>query len=247
MKNIIILFITFFFIACNDGETQDTNSKVESVLVENQSETNIIDNSINEKIVTQENKDNQNVDSDTLRTIRFQDFSITLSGIYFWDPKNTLDIIQEDTVLIQIEPGIPTDGIMAKFISSEFDSINASHQFETSVTIMDEGPHCDLINWKHHNSEWKKISKANDSTFIFQCYDKIEWEIFPEVDNTELREAVKLHCGESWANLVKEISSPNEYPAGVSLSKYYIKLTGSTKNNSEPFEKVIIIEVPMGC
>jgi len=35
--------------------------------------------------------------------------------------------------------------------------IKLYQSFENSITIINEGPHCDLVKWKHYNSEWKEL------------------------------------------------------------------------------------------
>jgi len=46
-----------------------------------------------------------------------------------------------------------------------------------------------------------------------------------------LKSAVEKHCGERWSKLITKIKNVNEYPSGVSLSKIFIKIVITDKNN----------------
>ena len=63
----------------------------------------------------------------------------------------------------------------------------------------------------------------------------------------ELREAVKEHCSEEWAELLQNAKKPTEYPSAVSISRYFLRVTGKRKDNGQTVTKMIIIETPMGC
>jgi len=63
----------------------------------------------------------------------------------------------------------------------------------------------------------------------------------------DFKEAVNAHCGERWYELIKNINSPTEYPSGVGISRYFLKITGLRKQDRQLVEKLIVLENPMGC
>lgn len=119
-------------------------------------------------------------------------------------------------------------------------------QYETSVTIMNEGPHLDLRDWKHFTSPWIDLERVAGEQFRVPTFSAEDHSRFPEVEMTELCEAVLIAGGERWAELVKGATSPHEYPAGVDISIIRLRAVRVTGNESD---SVFTIEfhIPMGC
>lgn len=118
---------------------------------------------------------------------------------------------------------------------------------ETSVTIMNEGPHCDLTNWKHFTSDWRKVKVLKPNTFQVTPYNNGETRNFPKVTIQEVMEAAKQKCGESWAKHIKDVKSVFDYPCDVGVSRYFLKIKGTDKASGRKIEKTIIVSIPMGC
>ena len=119
--------------------------------------------------------------------------------------------------------------------------------YETSLTITDEGPHCDLTEWEHYIDNWRPLYKNHLEEYPLYTYGEKESQKFPNVSVQQIQAAVEKHCGSEWANKIKTIQSPTEYPAGVSISRYYIRISGKRKDNGLPFQKTLVINSPMGC
>jgi hypothetical protein len=112
---------------------------------------------------------------------------------------------------------------------------------------MKEGPHCDLTDWKHFYSDWKRIEPTSDGQYISDSYSEKEKKIFPNISIQDLKKEVKNQCGEDWFQLVDSIKNPNDYPSGVSISRYYLKIIGKNKYTNSIVTKIIVIENQMGC
>lgn len=214
---------------------------------------------VNNEINIEQNEEYQDIeataqDLDITTTIKFPDFSITINRLsvlnnedemqIFYDE---LDELDRDTVYRVIELGETIEGQVLFIKTSELTDIKVAQRYETSITIMGEGPHCDLINWKHYDSEWKQLKKNEADAFVCETYEHADLEKFPEIDIDELKEAVKAHCSERWYELIKDINSPTEYPSGVGISRYFLKVTGVRKQDKQIVEKIIVLENPMGC
>jgi hypothetical protein len=114
----------------------------------------------------------------------------------------------------------------------------------TSLSIMDEGPHWDLLDWKHGESPWFKL-KQDESDFVFDV--KMEKDKFPEFENSELINYLEEQkVPQRWVELAQKCKDKKTYPCGVSESHYqfriYKKVDGKFKLYSE-FELL----PPMGC
>jgi len=80
------------------------------------------------------------------------------------------------------------------------------YQIETSMTIMDEGPHIDLVDWKHYTSDWIDLERIDARRFRLP---KIEsnYELasrFPTYTVDELYEAAMATGGHRWADLARK-------------------------------------------
>lgn len=74
----------------------------------------------------------------------------------------------------------PKSGVKAKF--------RIEQQYETSLSLMKEGPHLDLSNWKHHVSPWDALEEAEANAFLSKEVASSE---FPDVSNAEIVSGVK--------------------------------------------------------
>ena len=130
----------------------------------------------------------------------------------------------------------------------EYKSIKVFQRYQNSISIMNEGPHCDLLDYKHFSSSWKPLEKFPNSKNIFKTVsiNPENYNRFVDVNMEELKEYVKNYCGEKWAKLIASSKSINEYPIGVTMSKIELKVV-MTDIDGHKTEKIITFELPMGC
>ena len=107
-------------------------------------------------------------------------------------------------------------------------------QYETSLSISDEGPHLDLLDWKHHTSEWRDLERLSPTRFRVPTLTEEEQERFPSYRPEELREAVLKAGDEGWLELLGGGS------VGVSSIRLRVIAPGA-----EPF--VVAFSIAMGC
>jgi len=179
--------------------------------------------------------------------IHFAEFSIYIDNIEYWDEEGDLKKNQNDSVNVFLDIGEIIGGNSIKITDCKYDHIEIYQKFENSITIMNEGPHCDLINWKHYSSDWEKIQKNDNFSFIANSMTKEQMEQFIPIDLDEFKEAVTIHCGDNWTNLIKNVKNINEYPCGVGTSKIELKIVMIKSDSQEKFEKIIAFDIPMGC
>ena len=190
---------------------------------------------------------NAELEGDTICDIKFKELSISINRLFVYDEEKKLKETQQDTASIYIELGETLEGQKISVLSNELNNIIVEQRYETSITIMNEGPHCDLTEWKHFYSEWNKLKTNDKGEFIADKYTEKDWVKFPQIKIADLKQKVKEQCGGDWYKLVAAIKTPNEYPSGVGISRYFLRVTGQRKSNGQAVTKLIIIETPMGC
>jgi hypothetical protein len=240
LQNIIIILIFTALCSCNNSSTSTTETTQNDIII---SDTTNISNQTDNSIPFT----NDGEEVDTITTIKFDELSISINRLIIYDEGKKIDQIQKDTVEIYAELGETIEGQLLSISSDKLKDLTVEQRYETSVTIMNEGPHCDLTNWKHFYSEWNHLQANQKGKFICDKYSEKDYEKFPKVSIDELIQKVKEQCGEEWFELVEKVKSPTEYPSGVGISRYFLKVTGINKDNGQIVTKLIIVETPMGC
>ncbi len=240
LHNIIIILTFTTLCSCSNVSTDKTVATQNDSIV---SDTiNILNQTSNEATIK-----NDDEEADTITTIKFDELTVSINRLIIYDEDKKIDQIQKDTVEIYTELGETIEGQLISISSDQLTGLIVEQRYETSVTIMNEGPHCDLTDWKHFYSDWKRLQANNSGQFICDKYSEKEYENFPKISIDDLKRKVKEQCGDEWLKLVEKVKSPTEYPSGVGISRYYLKVTGQRKDNGLTVTKLIIIETPMGC
>ena len=181
--------------------------------------------------------------------LQFENLTLTTGFEEVWNDDSYFAEVHKDTIVVQL-------GLVGKISGQTYllmpaasiKTIQIYQNYETSLTIMDEGPHLDLTDWAHYNGEWKNLEIESNSFKTLE-YSTAEQERFPEVTSGEILEATKRYVSvdsKRWTELAKQCTGPNAYPCGVSINRINLKIV-LTDNKGNTTEKYIIFEVPMGC
>lgn len=124
--------------------------------------------------------------------------------------------------------------------------VSVYQSYQTSLSLMDEGPHMDFTDWLHYTSSWEEIP-LKDWRFSSLEYQKEDYQKFPSVNNEDIMEAVRARVTDAkWLALAEKCEDPQSYPCGVSISRYFLKLEIQGPGD-EITQRVVVFEVPMGC
>jgi len=118
--------------------------------------------------------------------------------------------------------------------------------FETSMTVMEEGPHLDLVDWKHYTSPWVRLKKLGATEFRIPAISEADAQKFPEVTPKEIRDIVTKEGGAKLGQYVSKVKGPNDFPCGVGISKIRFRIILKNGDVTEVV-KVLDFLVPMGC
>lgn len=178
--------------------------------------------------------------------IPFQDFTLAME-LDVWQENNAIKSSYQDSAKIYVELGDSPLGKEIKIKQTKFKKIELFQRHENSVSIMNEGPHCDLTEWKHYYSEWIQLPFNNTTnTYLSTTYSPEDWGKFIPVDMAKLKKAVEAHCGGYWPSLLDNTKNINDYPIGISISRIFLKIVLTDKNGNVN-EKTVSFEIPMGC
>lgn len=237
----IIILATGTFCSCNSLSIEQQKQNLKQIEHHVDHEANISDQEIDTVSTVKaidETKSNT--------TIEFSDLLVSIQDLAIFNPEK-MDSIQGDTVEIEVELGESIEGSFISILSDHISDLRMEQRYETSATIMNEGPHCDLTEWKHFNSAWKSLKQNGKGQFLSIEYTDAEHTVFPEVSMDELKRKVKEQCGEEWFKLLVKVKSPTEYPCAIGISRYFLRITGIRKESGKKVTKLIVFKTPMGC
>lgn len=243
MKHSIIPYIAFllaFILACQQKNDSLKNTKEQKIIqADSVNNVSYVETSTNISIPLKS--------CDTSTLVRFKEFSLLINRMIVYDKEKTEKMIFKDTAEIYIELGESLEGQLIKLESNLLENWKVEQRFETSFTIVNEGPHCDLTEWQHYYSPWKLLSKNSKNEYIAKQYKQVEREKFPNVSIQDLKKVIKEHCGEEWSILAEKASNINYYPIEYGISRFFIKITAKHKDTKEKISRLIILNFPMGC
>jgi len=119
-------------------------------------------------------------------------------------------------------------------------------QYETSVSIMDDGPHLDLLQWKHFTSEWRHLRPDAAGRFVLPTFTPDQKSKFPTFSAEELHAAVSKAGGERWSRLLRPGSDLSDERVASGISAIRIRIIDESENTHSR-QYVVEFPIPMGC
>ena len=157
---------------------------------------------------------------------------------------------REASARISLELGDTIESAVVEVVPRGDDDrdLAVQYQIETSMTIMDEGPHIDLVDWKHYTSDWTDLERIDARRFRMPKIES-DYELgsqFPAYTVDELYEAAMAAGGHRWADLAREWPRPEDGRVGVGISTVRIRVVAHESRGMETLF-TLHISVPMGC
>lgn len=121
--------------------------------------------------------------------------------------------------------------------------------YRTSMSISAEGPHLDLVEWRHFDSPWTSLETLGPKRFRTLATDQKEESKFPSTTKAEIMKEVRRRVGEEWPamlELVKDCHGPNDGACLVSISSIYLRIQKKVRNQWVNVG-LVEIRIPMGC
>jgi hypothetical protein len=161
----------------------------------------------------------------------------------------TLKLSDKPVVVVDLDVPEDVDEQEIKILGGdESTQFRVFERYRTSLTVMGEGPHLDLVHWRHYDSEWIPLEQQARRKFRTLARDRMNAEKFPAATKDEILAAVRKEAG-VWpeaVDLAKACKEPTDYPCGVSVSSVYFRVEMLV---GDEWTSVGVVEVmiPMGC
>lgn len=172
--------------------------------------------------------------------INLKDFVISIPGISI-DKHYALSIKhRKNKAHVGLEYGdTPIDKVL-NIKNCRVKIIKIALKFESDLFISDEGKPFSLKDWKHYKTDWEEIDKVKPHQFVVFNFEDGKHKNFYDIDENELKAAIKKYAGESWYK--NYLSIPYSY---VVLSKTYMKI--EYIKNKKKHIKYIEFDLPVNA
>lgn len=122
-------------------------------------------------------------------------------------------------------------------------------RYRTSMSISFEGPHLDLVDWRHFDSPWTPLKSPGANRFRTLRSEQMDSSRFPKTTKAEIIKEVRRRVGNPGPELIEWLESCNGPNAGaclVAISSIYLRIQKSVDDRWIDVGMVEIV-FPMGC
>jgi hypothetical protein len=122
-------------------------------------------------------------------------------------------------------------------------------RYRTSLSISAEGPHLDLLNWRHYDSPWRPLLSLDARRFRTLKSHQMEDSRFPATTKSEILREVRRQVGNDWPDLlelVKDCRGPNDGACVVMISSIYLRIQKQVGGRWIDIG-LVEVRIPMGC
>lgn len=177
-------------------------------------------------------------------------FVMILLGVQAWatplvlvktDSRTLTFPFSNDKVKVDLDLGEKLESIQ---IQNHREPLEVTQTGVTSVTVMNEGGHHDLLNWKHGYTE--TMTLINEMGTYKVAADQDGELPFPESGTKEgvIKELKRMKVASNYIDLAKSCKDLRSNPCAVGISATEFIVT--EKANKKKSKK-IVVNRPMGC
>jgi hypothetical protein len=153
---------------------------------------------------------------------------------------------KETDIELDLGESIENQIIALNTYPNDLREFKVEQQFETSMTVMDEGPHMDMVDWKHFTSDWREIQRMEGNRFLTSQISEADNLRFPKVTSKEIYQAVLKGGDRKWAEHARSCKNANDYPCGVTTSRISLRIMAKEDGRWNVIHR-INFKIPMGC
>lgn len=123
--------------------------------------------------------------------------------------------------------------------------VKVEQRYETSLVAHNEGPHLDLVDWKHYVSDWTELPAGDRGNFRSLPISAEDSSRFPRVEMSSVLAEIGRRDSR-WLDVVKNTKSIREYPFSVGVSQVSFRILARLGSGWVPVY-VVHLRRPFGC
>lgn len=157
---------------------------------------------------------------------------------------------RDRTTIIDLDLAESIDGqeVRLKFRGSS-NRYRILQRYRTSMSISAEGPHLDLVDWRHFDSPWTPLESIGSMRFRTLRSEQMEDSTFPSTTKAEIIKEVRRRVGKDWPSLlelVNECNGPDDGACLVMISSIYLRIQKQVRSHWIDIG-LVEVRIPMGC
>ncbi len=122
-------------------------------------------------------------------------------------------------------------------------------RYRTSLSIAGEGPHLDLVDWRHFDSPWLPLRALAPGRFQTLRSEQIKSSEFPPTSKAEIVKEVRQRVRKDnleFLELAKSCRGPNDGSCLVMISSTYLRIQKQVRGRWVD-TGLVELRHPMGC
>ena len=122
-------------------------------------------------------------------------------------------------------------------------------RYRTSMSVSAEGPHLDLVDWRHFDSPWITLRSIGPKRFRMLADEEMDEEKFPPTTKSEIVNEVRRRMEREWPEIVelaKSCNGPNVGACLVGVNSMYLRIQKQVDGSWVDIGSVEF-QIPMGC
>lgn len=160
-----------------------------------------------------------------------------------------IELSKNSTTTIELELGEDINDQEVSLSGDTGSEYRILQRYQTSMTISAEGPHLDLLDWRHFDSAWIPLQQFDTHRFRTLASNQMDETKFPPTTKAEIISAVEKRAGNDWPEileLVKTCQGPNDGCCGVGISSIFLCVQKRVPDGWSDMG-VVEFRFPMGC
>ncbi len=163
--------------------------------------------------------------------------------------RESIKLTERGATVIDLNPAERIDSQKITLNFRDDNKYRILQRYRTSMSLSVEGPHVDLLDWRHFDSPWISLKAVSSKRFRTLATKQMESTRFPATTNDEIVAEVRKRVGTDWPDALefaKRCAGPNRGSCFVAISSIYLRIQ---KRSRAGWNDVGLVEFsfPMGC
>lgn len=158
------------------------------------------------------------------------------------------------TIEIPMELGNDPYGAALSIRGTKGAEYRVSAQFETSLAVGNEGPHIDLIEFRHCLSDWIPARTSNGRSFGLPIPTDAQRDCVPKASMPEVRKALREQMTrigmqdsvDEWLGYLRDVKRAGDAPMYAGISRVIVRIDVRQDGVWRKFGTVVLLPA-MGC
>lgn len=160
-----------------------------------------------------------------------------------------IKLVKHGPTVIDLDLAESIDNQEVKLNFKDNNEYRLLQRYRTSMSVSAEGPHLDLVDWRHFDSQWTQLKAVGSKRFRTLATNQMHDSKFPPTTTEEIVQEVRRRVGTTWPeviDLAKDCDGPNDGACLVLISSIYLRIQKRVGVRWMD-AGVVEIRIPMGC